>query len=157
MRIKGYVGRLPQPRDLAEGVDILRRVFGAQFPDLSADEWQAWTGRAWEERGGQWLPTYDPRLARTLDGIGPDRPAPALWRQFEALGHVPVLVIRGERSDILSADTVAEMERRHPAVSTFIAENQGHTPILSDSASCQEVGRFLETVQRHMLSYSFNL
>ena len=55
-------------------------------------------------------PGYDPKLAKAISLM--DGPMPELWPQFAALAHVPVLAIRGENSDILSAKTLAEMRRR---------------------------------------------
>ncbi|MBI3435414.1 MAG: alpha/beta hydrolase, partial [Proteobacteria bacterium] len=46
MRIKSYVGRLPQPRSIEEGADILRRLFDAQFPDQPPPVWIAAARRA---------------------------------------------------------------------------------------------------------------
>jgi pimeloyl-ACP methyl ester carboxylesterase len=102
VRIKHYVGKLPRPSSLAEGAEILRRLFEPQFPKLTTQQWLAAAQRMWKLEHGAWVPTYDVRLARTLTDFDIDRPPPALWKEFDALTRVPVLVIRGVNSDILS-------------------------------------------------------
>ena len=108
-RIKSYVGKLPQPRNFDEGAEILRRLFDAQFPKLTAEQWLAAAQRTWKLDDGDLVPTYDVRLARTLAELDIERPLPSMWNEFDALSHVPILVIRGANSDILSAAAVAAM------------------------------------------------
>src|SRR5258707_10601788 len=48
MRIRGYVGKLPQPRDYKDGAETLRRLFTGQFPDLDRDDWLAYARRTWK-------------------------------------------------------------------------------------------------------------
>jgi pimeloyl-ACP methyl ester carboxylesterase len=129
-RIRSYVGKLPQPRNFAEGADVLRQVFHAQFPNLTAEQWLASAQRAWREQDGALKPTYDVRLARPLAAIDIEQPLPPLWNEFDSLGRVPMLVIRGANSDILSADTVAAMAMRHPGMETIEVPDQGHVPLL---------------------------
>ena len=66
LQIKGYVGKLPIPRDFAEGAEILRWLFTAQFPKLVPQDWVGLAQRTWREHGGGLVPDYDVRLARTL-------------------------------------------------------------------------------------------
>ena len=129
-RIRSYVGKLPQPRTFAEGADILRQVFHAQFPNLTAEQWLATAQRAWRMQDGALKPTYDARIARTLAAIDIEQRLPPLWNEFDSLARLPMLVIRGENSDILSADTLTAMAVRHPGMETIEVPGQGHVPLL---------------------------
>jgi pimeloyl-ACP methyl ester carboxylesterase len=148
-RLKSYVGKLPQPRTFAEGGDILRQLFHSQFPKLTAEQWLAAAQRTWRLReptpamaGGALMPTYDVRLARTLDNVDIEQPLPPLWNEFDALKRVPVLVVRGARSDLLSAETVAAMAAHHPGLESIEVADQGHVPLLEGEL----VGRIVDFV-----------
>ena len=67
MRIKSYVGRLPRPASFHEAADILRRLFGSQFPRWDDDDWVAFARRTFKEAGRRIVPDYDVRLATTLE------------------------------------------------------------------------------------------
>lgn len=142
MRIKGYVGRLPQPHSLEEGGEILKRLFDGQFPKLSDADWRAAAAKTWIERDGKWVPAYDPRLFRALEGIDFDRPIPSVWPQFDSLARVPMLVLRGALSDLLSPDTVAAMRARRRNLEVVEVPDQGHAPILDTPALRARIAEF---------------
>lgn len=144
MRIKSYVGKLPQPRTFEEGAEILRRLFHSQFPRLGPGDWLSAARRMFKDENGQLVTTYDPKLATTLASVDLERPVPTLWKEFDALAHVPVMVIRGANSDILSASTVAQMKARHPALETFEVPDQGHAPLLTEADVISLITKFVE-------------
>ena len=72
-----------------------------------------------------------------------DGPMPELWPQFGALARVPVLVVRGENSDILSAQTLEEMRARHPRLDAITVPGQGHAPLLKDAPTVSAIAEFL--------------
>jgi pimeloyl-ACP methyl ester carboxylesterase len=142
-RIRSYVGKLPQPRNFVEGADILRQVFHAQFPNLTAEQWLATAQRAWRMQDGALTPTYDVRIARTLAAIDIEQRLPPLWNEFDSLIRLPLLVIRGENSDLLSADTLAAMAVRHPGMETIEVPGQGHVPLLDGDDIVSRITAFV--------------
>ena len=142
-RIKSYVGKLPQPKSFEDGAEILRRLFGAQFPRLSSDDWMSFARRTFREERGRFVPTYDVRLARTLEGVNIARPLPPLWREFDALARIPLMLIRGANSDLLSAATVSAVRARRPDIETIEVPDQGHAPLLADADTIQKIVAFV--------------
>src|SRR6185312_8078138 len=85
MRIKGYVGRMPRPASFEEAAEILCGLFGSQFPRLTGQDWLVAARNSFKVEGGPLVPTYDERLAATLDGVDIQHPPPPLWTAFGAL------------------------------------------------------------------------
>jgi pimeloyl-ACP methyl ester carboxylesterase len=142
MRIKGYVGKLPEPRSFEDAADLLRRVSGAQFPNLGPADWLAAAKRGWREQKGRLVTIYDPALAHNLATVNPDKPMPTKWMEFEALTQVPMLVIHGANSDILSPETVEAMKARHPDMDVVEVPDQGHAPLLAEPDIIAKIAHF---------------
>jgi len=149
VRIKSYVGKLPRPGSLGEGAEILRRLFAPHFPKLTSQQWLAAARRTWKTECGALVPTYDVQLAHTLAEFDSECLPPPLWNEFGALARVPVLVIRGANSDILSAATVSAMRSRHPALQSIEVPDQGHVPLLEDPDLIDRIAAFVRSCDGH--------
>src|SRR5262249_6571608 len=93
LQLKGYMGKLPIPRDFAEGGEILRMLFGARFRKLTPQDWTAFAKRTWRQHGGTFVRNHDVELIRVLQGNLEHSP-PTLWEEFDALEDVPLMLIR---------------------------------------------------------------
>jgi pimeloyl-ACP methyl ester carboxylesterase len=143
MRIKSYVGKLPRPASFDDAARILRGLFGSQFPKLHDEDWLAFAHRTFKQADGRLAPDYDTRLATILAGVDLEQPLPQMWKQFDALARVPVMVIRGANSDILSAATVDAMRVRHPALDVVDVPDQGHAPLLTEADVIARIAAFV--------------
>jgi pimeloyl-ACP methyl ester carboxylesterase len=141
VRISGYVGRVPLPISWPDATRMVRDLNRRHFPDIPDHVWEEVARQWYNERKGRPAPGYDAKLGKALSVLY--RPLPHLWPQFEALKRVPVLVVRGENSDVLAAETVDEMRRRHPALTAVTVANQGHAPLLKDNPTIEAIRHFL--------------
>jgi pimeloyl-ACP methyl ester carboxylesterase len=143
LRIKGYVGKLPAPRSLQEGADVLRRMSEDQFPKLTEADWLAAARRTWREHANGLALTYDHRLAEAFAAFTPKAAPPPIWDQFDALTQVPLMVVRGANSDILSAETVSAMRGRRLRMESVEVPDQGHTPLLAEDDVIARIAAFV--------------
>jgi pimeloyl-ACP methyl ester carboxylesterase len=141
-RIKGYLGKLPHPRNYEEGAEVLRGLMCEQFPKLSWAQWLFAAHRTWHLKHDGLKPAYDMGIARALAGVDIDRPMPPLWHEFDALAGVPMLVVRGANSDLLSAETVAAMRARRADMDVIEVADQGHAPLL-EGELVRQIVRFV--------------
>ncbi len=147
-RIKSYVGKLRQPRNLEDGTEILRERFANQFPKLTAQQWRGLAERTWKPETGKLVLTYDPALAETLADFTVKHPLPLMWNDFDAVARAPVLVIRGANSDILSQATVNAMRSRHPDFQCIEVADQGHVPLLEGDELLGSIAGFVGKCER---------
>ena len=145
-RIRGYVGKLLNPRTMDEAVQILRQMSGSEFPAFTLEQWQALVRVTWRESEGQFILNYDPNLMKTLEAADPAAPLPDLWPLFEGLKPFPLLAIRGAHSDLLSAGTVQAMQEMHPRLTAITVPGQGHAPAL-DGDLIRVVREFVLSVE----------
>ncbi|MEJ2125117.1 MAG: alpha/beta hydrolase [Alphaproteobacteria bacterium] len=131
-RIMGYAGKVPLPASWDEATQLVKAMNKRFFTALTDADWAAIARQWFNEENGRPAPGYDPNLSRALSEIDIGRKIPEMWPQFEAMKSAPVLVFRGENSDLLSPKTVAEMTRRHPRLSAVTVRAQGHAPLLKD-------------------------
>lgn len=146
-RIRGAVGKLPEPRSWDDAAAILKALMSAQFTALPEAAWQSHARATWTEEAGRFALDYDPALARTLAGLDLERPLPPLWPLFEGLKRVPVLALRGANSDLLSAETLEAMRRAHPDLEAVTVPGQGHAPLLQGRELLQTIRRFVARVE----------
>jgi pimeloyl-ACP methyl ester carboxylesterase len=138
VRIGMYVGREPV-FDSIEALEAAMRSV-SPFGELSDDQWRHLAIHvASHDEHGKWRFRYDPGIAKNFHAVPP---ADVDLRRYWDNVHGPVLVIRGESSDLLLAETLEEM-RRHPHAQAFVVPRTGHAPMLMDDAQVGAVRRFL--------------
>ncbi|MSP51496.1 MAG: alpha/beta hydrolase [Alphaproteobacteria bacterium] len=144
-RIRTYVAKIGPQRDVEEAVNTLRGMFSVAFPDFGAADWRQTVESMFRRADdGTLVLDYDPAISKPLAGQG-DEP-PKLWRYFGALRNIPTLALRGALSDVLSAETFAEMGREKPDLVRVEIPNRGHTPTLDEPVCRSAIDAFLASI-----------
>lgn len=131
-RISGYVGQGRSYPTWVHAARGLEEAHGAAFPGYDLDQWLEMAKRTMVvSQNGRIVFDYDMAIAEPFAKPGNAAP-PNLWLAFEALAGVPMLLVRGGLSDLLSEATVSQMAARNPAMRTITVPGVGHAPTLDE-------------------------
>lgn len=142
-RIQNYVGKVEPARNWDDAVARTREINGEAFPDYTDDDWLAFARALYVERDGVPVLAYDPAISRAMSDADSGAVPPDLWPLFEAIVDIPMLVVRGELSDILAADCVARMRDMDADLQVVEVPRVGHAPTLMEPVALQAIQSFL--------------
>lgn len=144
LRIQSYVGKLPKAKDWDDAVRLQKSIMLHEFPGFSEADWLRYAKLSWRETGDGIVGISDAAIAVNFREIDASKPVPPVWPLFDALKGVPLLVLRGEHSDLLSRESVREMQSRHPEMSAIEIPGVGHPPVFWDESTIGPVRALVE-------------
>lgn len=132
-RIFDYVGRNPAARTHVEIAEKLPAAMEG-FANVPLSRWLDEAKRHYLETPDGLVVNYDPAL-RTSFLAAFEGDQPDLWPLFDACAGLPLTLIRGANSDLLSPETTAEMRRRRPDMIFANVPDRAHIPFLDEPES----------------------
>jgi pimeloyl-ACP methyl ester carboxylesterase len=145
-RIRDYVGQGRNFPTWVHAARALEETQGAAFPDFSVTDWLAMAKRCMAVgQNGRIHFDYDMKIAEPFaepQGAVP----PDLWSAIDALKGKPVLLLRGELSDLLSPQTHRRMAERLPEAEAVVVPRVGHAPTLDEPEAVASIERLLARV-----------
>jgi pimeloyl-ACP methyl ester carboxylesterase len=144
-RILTYVGKDVRFKNWDEAADTIAANYGASFERFTRDDWVKMAKRNCREQDGEIRFDYDMSITEPFKAGAPT-PQVDLWPLFQALGSKPLLVVRGEKSDLLTADTAAKMKTIVPDMKLVTIPGVGHAPELSEPEAVASIDDFLESL-----------
>ena len=151
-RIRGYVGRSSTWPTWMHAARATQEANGGIYPDWSIEEWLAMAKRLYRlNSNGRIVLDYDLKIADPFRVPGSEA-GPDMWRALDVLGRAPVLVVRGGKSDILSAATAERMLAALPDGELVTLPGIGHAPTLVEPAIQGAIDRLLARATKEPVS-----
>lgn len=144
-RILTYVGKDRRFGSWDEAADAIASNYGASFDRYTHDDWVKMAKRNCREQDGEISFDYDMAIAEPFKTTGPI-PHVDLWPFFAVLGQKPLLVVRGEKSDLLTAATAVKMQEAAPNMKLVVVSGVGHAPELNEPEALAAVDSFLDSL-----------
>lgn len=140
--IMDYVGRRPAARTLAEVAARMPQLLRG-FGEVPEGRWEAEAARLYRQGQDGVQLTYDPELRDSFLAAMKD-PSATAWPLFDALAGLPLALIHGAGSDLLSDETTDEMRRRRPDMIYGKVPGRGHIPWLDEAESVAVVRAWVD-------------
>ena len=145
-RIRTSVGTSgPQPT-WVHAARTLAEIQGLIYPDWQLQDWLRQAKRLYRLTSqGRMVLDYDQRIAEPFRVPGSEVGV-NLWPAFEAMADMPLALVRGELSDLLSPETASAMQAKVPAMDFALVSSVGHAPTLEEPEAVAAIDRLLAKV-----------
>ncbi len=143
--IKEYIGRNPAAKTHEDAARGMARAF-PEFEGVPQERWLEEARKQYVQTKDGLAITYDPHLRDATLAAG-DNMAPDLWPFFDALEDLPLALIWGANSNLLTADTVAEMQRRRPDMILGKVPGRGHIPFMDEPQAIAALHEWIEAMR----------
>ena len=142
-RIRTYVGKPRRFADWREAGDYAAAI-NMQLPASNTPaDWERHARRLCREDGDGIVFDYDMAIAEPFNSAGPT-PDVDMWPLYRMLAQAPLLIVRGERSDLLTNATAQEMRAMAADAELVTVPEVGHAPELIEPAAAAAIDEFLE-------------
>jgi pimeloyl-ACP methyl ester carboxylesterase len=145
-RLRIYVGKATAMASWEEAAQAAALRNGIAFPHYTPEQWEAFARRLYSERpDGSIQADYDMAIA---DAFATNKGTPDYdpWPLIDGLVDKPVLIIRGETSDLFSVETARRMVATLPKAELVTIRGIGHAPALDEPEAIAGIDRLLERV-----------
>ncbi len=143
VQLKRTLERSEMPNTLEAAADSMERAYRKQFPNLSKEDWKKQADLVYRETGKRLEVRYDRKLVNTLKSINLDVRLADMWPQFAGITAIPTLLIHGKLSDLLNDTIIKKMHTIHTTMKLHMVPDEGHAPLLADTATHQAISNFL--------------
>ncbi|HUE79025.1 MAG TPA: alpha/beta hydrolase [Sphingomicrobium sp.] len=147
-RIRGYVGKSKRFRDWDEAAEYIAALNRNLPASHGREDWLCVARRLCREANGAIVFDYDMAIAEPFNQSGGGAAAVDMWPLYRQLVHAPLLILRGEHSDLLAPATAQAMLADHPDAELVTVPGVGHPPELTEPEAVAAIDRLLERVSR---------
>ena len=138
--VMSFLSRRPSATTHEDAAEALEKI-QTGFANVPKSRWMEEAQKLYTKDAEGLNFTYDPRLR---DALEMPSKMPDLWPFFDALTGKPLCCIRGENSDLLTAQTLEKMQERRPDMIAATVPDRAHIPFLDESQSVDAIKAWLE-------------
>lgn len=142
--IFGYLGNRPDFKDFDDAAEKLSKTMAERFSGVPRETWKVFARRVWRQAEDGLDLRYDPHLRTAVLEQSASDTMPDLWPVYRALEGLPLALLRGGNSDLLSAETASKMKEMHPELEVTVIPGRGHVPFLDEPESQAAIASFLD-------------
>lgn len=144
-RIMSYVGKSKSIVSWADAITQTKTINAVCFPEFNDQQWEQMARRLYRESSeGVPVAAYDPSISAPIANDARAAVPSDLWPLFESIDEVPLLAIRGARSDLLSPECFVKMQALQPTMQAVEIPNVGHAPVLDEVDAVVAIKQFIK-------------